>query len=95
MSKQEQMFERIVQWQQSGLSQKLWCRQNNMAYPTFQYWYKRFRSSADEAGPVDDFVPLMVDEPLSPGWCELVSASGKRLVFHQPVSADFLQMLMS
>lgn len=94
MSKQEQMFERIGQWQQSGLSQKSWCEQNNMAYATFQYWYKRFRSAVDQQ-PLNDFVPLMMDAPSAPYWCELIGTGGKRLLFPQPVRADFLRELMS
>lgn len=94
MSKEEQMFERIGRWQDSGLSQKLWCAQNNIAYATFQYWYKRFRSATAAQEPAGDFVPLLVDAPTSPGWCELIGTGGRRLVFHQPVSADFLHALL-
>lgn len=94
MSKQEHMFELISQWQQSGLSQKLWCERNDTAYSTFQYWYRRFRSAA-AAGqePAEDFVPLMIDTAAASGWCELITAAGNRLVFHQPVSAGFLRTL--
>jgi hypothetical protein len=94
MNKEEQMFERIGHWQQSGLSQKSWCKQNNIAYATFQYWYKRFRSAAEQE-PVNDFVPLIIDRASASYWCELIGTGGKRIVFHQPVSAEFLNTLMS
>lgn len=88
------MFERMAHWQRSGLSQKLWCEQNNMTYATFQYWYKRFRCAAEQQ-PVNDFVPLTIDAVPASYWCELIGAGGKRLVFHQPVSAAFLHELMN
>lgn len=95
MSKQEQMFERIGAWQRSGLSQKTWCDQNDMAYATFQYWYKRFRSpQTAQPGTANSFVPLLVDTLPASCWCELLFGDGRRLVFHQPVSASFLQTLM-
>ncbi|MGI8635775.1 MAG: IS66 family insertion sequence element accessory protein TnpA, partial [Segetibacter sp.] len=37
---QRQMFDRIDQWQQSGLSQKAFCEQVNLSYHIFHYWYK-------------------------------------------------------
>ena len=95
MSKQEQMFERIGHWQQSGLSKKLWCEQKKIAYATFQYWYRRFRAAAAEPEPMDGFLPLMIDTPSTSCWCELIGAGGRRLVFHQPVSAELLHTLMS
>jgi hypothetical protein len=94
MRKQKEMFERVVQWQQSGVSQKVWCEQNSMAYATFQYWYKRFRSAAQDQ-PADDFVPLMIDASLSNVWCEVIGVNGTKLVFHQPVSAEFLHSLLN
>jgi hypothetical protein len=96
MEKQQQMFSVISLWQQSGLSQKAWCQQNNMAYATFHYWYKRFRDQPTATGETGSgaFVHLTVDGTPTAGWCELVLADGKKLVFHQPVSAPFLSNLI-
>ena len=94
---QQKMFKRINQWRRSGLSKKAWCDKHEIAYATFYYWYKIYRDqvgSAPEAS-ADKFVRLMVNDSV-PGnwWCELALANGKRIVFQQPVSAEFLIMLI-
>ncbi|RYY83803.1 MAG: hypothetical protein EOO15_20695 [Chitinophagaceae bacterium] len=95
---EQKMFEAIVRWQQSGLSQKPWCAQNGIAYSSFHYWYKRFRNQQAESKPVsgkERFVELLVPNPPSATpWCALVLGDGKQIVFHQPVSAKFLRSLM-
>jgi hypothetical protein len=92
------MFEGISLWQQSGLSQKAWCEQNSVAYGAFHYWYKRYRNEGLAASPDQrhqgGFVRLMVDSSNAPSWCELVLGDGKKLIFHQPVSVDFIRALI-
>lgn len=92
------MFEGISLWQQSGLSQKAWCEQNSVAYGAFHYWYKRYRNEGLAASPDQrhqgGFVRLMVDSSNAPSWCELVLGEGKKLIFHQPVSVDFIRALI-
>lgn len=97
-SNQQKMFESIVHWQQSGLTQKAWCAEHAIAYSRFHYWYKRFRNqqakTSGEAG--EGFVELMVSPPPSGSpWCELVLGEGKRLLFHQAVPAEFLNSLLA
>lgn len=97
ISNQQQFFEDIKRWQQSGLSQKAWCKQNNMAYHVFHYWYRRFRNqhSGSEVPDKNSFVHLQVQDHLSgTPWCELVLANGQRLFFHQPVPAAFIKSLL-
>jgi hypothetical protein len=97
ISIQQKMFKRISRWQQSGLSQKAWCEKNNMAYATFHYWYKLYRDqvSVSLPDPPDNFIKLMVNDSV-PGnwWCEVVLSNGKKLVFQQAVSAEFLKKLI-
>ena len=98
MEKQQQMFRSITRWQQSGLSQKAWCEKNDIGYATFHYWYKRFRTTdvaVDNQDNDNGFVQVLVDGTSTAGWCELLLADGKKLVFHQPVSAAFLSNLIS
>ena len=96
-SVQQKMFKGIRRWQQSGLTQKAWCRKNNIAYATFHYWYKRYRLGdvpTDNRTP-EGFVQLMVDDSNPAGcWCELALPGGRKLVFHQPVSVEFLKRLL-
>ncbi len=93
----EQMFKMITMWQRSGLSQKAFCEQNSFRYHVFHYWYKCFRdfqSSAKDKG----FIPLKIQSSNTINtactYAELLLPDGKRLLFHQPVSSDFLKELI-
>ena len=90
------MLSMIEQWKGSGLSQKAYCRQQNLSYHVFHYWYKVYR---DEKGttPSDNstFVPLRLQQSLShTAVMELVLLDGKRILFHQQPSADFIRALL-
>lgn len=89
----EQMFSKIDNWQQSGFSQKAYCSQHGIPYHVFHYWYKVYRTAhtSSEAS----FVKLHVTPSFSSSVAELICTDGKRLVFHQPVSADYLKALIS
>ncbi|MGI8583029.1 MAG: IS66 family insertion sequence element accessory protein TnpA [Chitinophagaceae bacterium] len=94
----EQMFSMITCWQQSGLSQKAYCQQNGIRYHVFHYWYKCFR---DRQPPSRDegFMPIKIQSSntinTASAHAELVLPDGKRLLFHQGVSSDFLKALIS
>jgi hypothetical protein len=94
---QEDMLRMITSWKQSGLSQKVYCEQNNIRYYVFHYWYKRYR---DQQGSIEDatFVPLTVKPstfPVSNSAIEILLPDGKRILFHQPVGPDYLKALIS
>jgi hypothetical protein len=90
---QQQMFDYIDQWQQSGLTQKAFCERVTLAYHIFHYWYKRYRVA--ESKPAPSFIKLGVSSPSIFAHTELVLPDGKRLLFHQPVSTDYLKALIS
>lgn len=89
----EQMFSMIVEWQQSGLNQKSFCAQRDIVYHVFHYWYRRYRLFHASSKP-EGFIPIKIN---APDICaaELLLPDGRRLVFHQPVGADFLKALIS
>lgn len=95
---QERMLSMIAAWKQSGLSQKQYCEQNNIRYYVFHYWYKRYREmqvAEQDAG----FVALNVQPSPSFNTCtahmEILLADGKRVLFYQPVSSDYLKAIIS
>lgn len=90
---QQQMFGYIDQWQQSGLSQKAFCGQVNLSYHIFHYWYKRYRMRENKPAPT--FIKLGVSSACGSSHTELVLADGRRLLFHQPVSIEYLKALIS
>lgn len=92
----ERMFAHIEQWKASGLTQKAYCQSNAIAYSVFHYWYKLYRSgepASCAAKPSAGFLPLQL--PAAAGCVELCFANGHRLLFHQPVSAEYLRALVN
>jgi hypothetical protein len=89
----QQMFDFIDQWQQSGLTQKAFCQKVNLSYHIFHYWYKRYRIA--DSKPASSFIKLAVSSPPVSSHTELVLPDGKRLLFHQPISVDYLKALIS
>lgn len=94
---QQQMFNLISGWQQSGLSQKLFCEQHGIRYHVFHYWYKHFRNSQGFNKGVA-FIPLQM-KSLQPAVAnagiELLLTDGRRILFNEPVSADFIKAIIS
>ena len=92
----EQMFRLIEQWQQSGLTQNLFCEQQPIKYHVFHYWYKRYREQhADPQSNVGSFVKLQIAKSSSAGGVEINFPGGIRLIFHEPVSSSYLKSLVS
>ena len=89
----EAMITMINHWQQSGLSQKAYCSQHDIPYHVFHYWYKVYRNV--NVTPIASFVKLQVSPSPGSSVAELICTDGKRLVFHQPVTADYLKVLIS
>jgi len=90
---QEKMFACIRLWQQSNVSQKEWCRQQDIPYHIFHYWYRKFK---DQQEPVDDnrsFVQLAMTSPATAS-CEVTFTDGTRIVFHQSVPVQYLKSLL-
>jgi hypothetical protein len=94
-NQQDLQFAMIRSWQESGLNQKQYCAAQSISYPLFHYWYKRYRVALGiHSKKESPFVSI--PGPLISGSAqtELVLPDGRRLVFHQPVSADFLKSLI-
>ena len=92
----QQMFSMINEWQQSSLTQKAWCEQHAMRYHVFHYWYKRYRD-AQAVDKEPGFIPLQIKPSFdtSAAHIELLLPDGKRLLFHQPVSSNYLKAVIS
>ena len=96
--RQQQMYALVNAWQGSGLSQKVYCEQNAVPYHVFHYWYRRLRTRQAD-NPADggnSFMQVVVSPPPVSGspWCEVVLENGRKLCFHQPLSASFLKSLI-
>ncbi len=92
---QQQIFGQIEQWKQSDLTQRAFCSQNNIPYHVFHYWYKRYRDAGVETNNrASSFIKLELPPPAMYAHCELILPDGKRLLFHQPVSGDYLKAII-
>lgn len=88
-----EMFRLIEAWKQSGLTQHTWCKQNNITYHRFHYWYKQYR---DEQSPSDrsSFVKLDASPVQQTMTAELLLHGSHSIIFHQPLTAGFIRELM-
>jgi len=91
----ERMFELIEQWQQSGLSQKAFCEQHSIRYYVFHYWYRRYRMQHVVSNNGSSFVKLQIAKPAGTSSVEIIYPGDIRLLFHEPVSSNYLKTLMS
>lgn len=91
------MFSLIESWQQSGLNQKIFCEQQQIAAHQFYYWYKRYRTINDIplASAAQGFVELHSQEPSPAAAIEILLSCGHRIFFHQPVAASFIKAIIS
>ena len=90
----EKMFSLISAWQQSGLSQRAYCGQHGVRYSLFHYWYKRYRDEQTAPAGQASFVSLDLQPSPSAASVELLLPDGRRLVFYQGVSAEYLKALI-
>lgn len=58
----QQMFALIEKYLASGLSQKAFCAQEELAFTTFQCWLRKYRAQQQSTPPAfsNDFIPLHV-----------------------------------
>jgi hypothetical protein len=90
------MFSLIENWQQSGLSQKSFCDQQQVRPHVFYYWYKCYRLQNKTPGeqPTKGFIELKPRGMLPEPAIELLLASGHRILFHHPVAASFIKAII-
>lgn len=61
----EQWLQRIKSWQDSGLSQAAWCRQNDVKASRFGYWKKKLCIGDMPVSPsktISAFVPVSLTQ---------------------------------
>lgn len=85
-----QMIER---WQQSGLSQIAFCRQENISFHGFYYWKKRF--CKEKKPPAGKFLKLRAPAASSTGniFAEVILTNGVRIHLHREVPLQALKQL--
>ncbi|MDZ7314363.1 MAG: hypothetical protein ONB45_24165, partial [candidate division KSB1 bacterium] len=97
-----EMFTYIEKYLASGLSQKAFCTQENLALTTFQYWLRKYRAPHRHAeapsAPGNRFIPLHVREtPLAPPplSCVIEFPNGVNIRLSGQVDAQLLSHLIA
>jgi transposase-like protein len=91
----QERYNMIADWQQSGQTQKQYCQTQNIPYHIFHYWYKQYRASQQPAPALlTGFTAVSLPADTSSASAALVLPDGRRIVFYQPVSSDYLRTLI-
>jgi transposase-like protein len=79
----------IRDWQNSGLNKKAFCRDRQITYQTFHYWWKRLSPVAPSG-----FCEVKLPHPHRSETIEMVFPSGARMTFQGEPSAVWLRELL-
>ena len=91
-------------WQASGLSQRSYCAQAGLSYPSFDHWRRRAREVAGDAAPRADapptkskltLVPARLEAPADSGSIELRRPGGWRIILPATLGRDAIAQLLS
>ena len=88
----EEILQIIREWQQSGLSKKVFCEQKQINYQTFIGWGVQHRNGNKPAGR--GFVQVEIPKHASGVFAELHLERGKKIILHHPVTAEVLVTLL-
>ena len=96
LTTQQLMFSLIEIWQSSNKSQQEFCKEKDIEYHKFTYWFRKYKSVHSPTGTDTKFFKQIKLKEQSPSstQVELVFPDGRKLIFHQPVDASFLRTLL-
>jgi hypothetical protein len=90
------MLELVTQWQSSGISQNIFCKQEGLPYSVFQYWLKKFRKSSGAA--TSEFIEMKVLEAATQtatnSEIEVIFPSGTKIIFKACPDVSFIRSLV-
>ena len=91
---QQLMYSLIEVWKTSGKSQKEFCKEKDLAYHKFHYWFKKYNDEKN-TGPTFSEVVVRNQTTSIQGAIELQYPDGRKLIFNQEVDVVFLRALLS
>lgn len=92
---QQLMFSLIEVWKTSEKTQVEFCKEKDIAYHKFHYWYRKYNRQSSQL-PQPSFTRINVSpQSVSSGFIELIYPDGRKLVFNQQVDASFLRSLLA
>ena len=87
----EQREELIQRWKDSGKGKKAFADEHGIKYMTFIDWVRKRQRKRSLEIPSEQFIPLEI--PVSTIFAEL-TFSGKKIIFHQSVPAEYLKTIL-
>lgn len=95
--KQQLMFSLIEVWQKSQQTQQEFCKEKDVDYNQFQYWFRKYRAATSTESRDSKFFKQIKIKDLSmaTSLVEIIYPDGRKLVFHQAVDVSFLRSLLS
>lgn len=92
---QQLMFSLIEIWKGSGQSQIAFCKEKDIAYHRFHYWFKKYNHLDGTPPAAPSFSQVKVPSSNSTGSLEVIYPDGRKIIFHQPVEVSFLRNLLA
>lgn len=89
------MYRFIDQWKSSVQNQLSFCREHQIVYHSFHYWYRRYKQSLKSTSAPAGFIELKPSFPQAFVFAELIYSNGNKIILNQPVAADFLKALIA
>lgn len=87
----EQREEIVRYWKVSGKGKKEFADEQGIKYVTFMSWLGKEQEKRSVEIPCQQFIPLQI--PPATTFAEL-TFGGKKIIFHQPVSASYLKIIL-
>ena len=88
----EEVRQILQEWQQSGLSKKVFCAQNQINYQTFIGWGVQQRNVNKPASK--GFVQVEIPKHTGGVFAEIHLERGKKVILHHPVATEVLVTLL-
>lgn len=88
----EEVAKLLIEWEQSNLSKKDFCNQNNINYQTFIGWIVQRRNQNQ---PIEKkFIPIQVEARNSNVFAEIHLTSTKKIILYQSVSVEMIKTIL-
>ncbi len=92
---QQLMFSLIETWKGSGQSQLSFCKEKDIAYHRFHYWFKKYNDLRTVTA-TPSFSQVEVSSLNATGGnIEVVYPDGRKVIFRQPIEVSFLRNLLA
>lgn len=99
-NRQEEMYLAIELWQESGLSQRAYCKQEGLTRSSFEYWLKKYRREDNQrrsSNIPNTFIPVEISpaQAIPSGHIHITYPNGIRVSCPVGIPATMLKTLLT